>query len=90
MTADEFASIGLRAMSAPNRYRKMFKDYGCDGFSPALQWFFAAADDGNARQKALDMMTADWPDQAHLAVGMEPTIDLSDVVLIWRLSEVTA
>lgn len=32
---------------------------------------------------ALDMMRADWPEKADRAIGMEPHINLCDVVLIW-------
>lgn len=90
---DQYAALGCEHMSAPNRYRKLFKGAGtvadqgdntaivCEG-SAAFQLMFANSPELQAEAEA--MAARDWPEKASRFVGLEPHINLCDVVLVWR------
>lgn len=84
---------GYEIMSAPNRYRKLLPKQPDDADShksSALLCFeqagFGASGEA-IRARALAMMQADWPDKARRAIGMEPDITLTDIILIWKAGE---
>ena len=94
MTAYE----GLEVMSAPNRFRKLFRDeqllapldeescVEAPG-SDAVKWMFVGGFDAFRREEAAELMRSEWPEKAHRVIGMEPAFDMADVVLLWRSAQ---
>lgn len=92
---NQYAAIGYEYISAPNRYRKLFKgtetyaerDDGTEiiaSGSQAMELMFANSD--VLQEKVREMAMADWPEKADRFVAMEPHINLCDVILIWRVN----
>lgn len=80
---------GALMLSAPNRYRKIFRNVqpsqNVGGASPGMSLMAQEGCHGwdAAMAACVAMQRAEWPHLANRALGMEPHVDLADVVLTW-------
>jgi len=86
MISREYHGIA-RAISAPNRYRKMLnKQEAITGSAGVVLALMGAA---SVPASIIELQRKEWPDDAHRALGIEPDFDsnLTDVVLLWDGAE---
>lgn len=82
---------GCELMDAPNRYRKLFRqfthpgdDADVDGSPAVLLAICNHPDLSAAIAASVDMQKAEWPEKADRALGLTPLIDMVSVCIAWK------